>query len=141
MAKLKVVSNGNTDRTESGVVGVGFIVPEGYFFLDVDHQKKDSPLVQELMSALPTYAEVSPSGNSIHFYGKCDLSKLPIDNRDSQNWDCISETEELIDCTEGLLTILENKMKKCSQETMGLQEAQGFRRYSAHQHVQLELQL
>ena len=167
MAKLKAlkaVSNGNTDRAEcikqdkckvdgssrssgsSGSSGVGFIIPEGYFFLDVDHQEKDSPLIQELMSALPTYAEVSPSGNGIHFYGKCNLAQLPIDvinghkklskeyytknphnrielyiggltNRFSTfTGDCISGTEELIDCTEGLLQILETKMQKCLQE-------------------------
>ena len=170
MAKLNLVSNRNTDHIRcikqdkygvdesgrsSGSTGVGFIIPEGYFFLDVDHQEKDSPLIQELMSALPTYAEVSPSGNGIHFYGKCNLAQLPIDvingqskngqNRGAQKklskeyytknphnrielyiggltnrfstftGDCISGTEELIDCTEGLLTILENKMKKCPQ--------------------------
>ena len=58
--------------------GIGFIVPEGHFFLDVDHKSTDDPLVQELMRLLPTYAEVSPSHNGIHFYGKCDLARLPI---------------------------------------------------------------
>ena len=57
--------------------GLGFVVPKGFFFLNIDHQELDSPLIQELQELLPTYCEVSPSGHGVHFYGKCDLSKLP----------------------------------------------------------------
>ena len=32
--------------------GIGFVIPEGYFFLDVDHKGTDDPLVQDLMAAL-----------------------------------------------------------------------------------------
>ena len=58
---------------------VGFIIPEGYFFLDVDHKDTQSEIVQNLLRQFPTYAEVSPSGNGIHFYGKCDSSRLPVE--------------------------------------------------------------
>ena len=39
---------------------VGFIIPEGYFFLDVDHKDPHSEIVQNLLRQFPTYAEVSP---------------------------------------------------------------------------------
>ena len=47
--------------------------------LDVDHKDTQSEIVQNLLSQFPTYAEVSPSGNGIHFYGKCDSSRLPVE--------------------------------------------------------------
>ena len=59
--------------------GIGFVIPRGYFFVDVDHKKLDDPLVKELLSLFPTYAEISPSGKGIHFYGKCDLGIIPTE--------------------------------------------------------------
>ena len=131
------------------VRGIGFVIPEGYFFLDVDHKGTDDPLVQELMAALPTYAEVSPSHNGIHFYGKCDLSRLPImadkkgqsklskeyyvknpnnglelyigglTNRFSTfTGNCVSGSEAVVDCTDALLRLLDEKMRKYPQLMM-----------------------
>lgn len=57
--------------------GVGFKLPEGYFFLDIDHRKLTDPLVQTLLARFDSYAEHSVSGGGIHIYGRCDLSKLP----------------------------------------------------------------
>lgn len=59
--------------------GIGFVIPRGYFFVDVDHKELDDPLVKELLALFPTYAEVSPSGKGIHFYGKCDLTLIPTE--------------------------------------------------------------
>ena len=39
--------------------GVGFVIPEGWFFLDVDHRDIADPLVQTLMNRFSTYAERS----------------------------------------------------------------------------------
>lgn len=60
--------------------GVGFIVPEGYFFLDIDHRDVTDELVQDVLSRLDTYAELSQSGNGVHFYGKVDEAFLPIED-------------------------------------------------------------
>ena len=68
-------------KPELGFDGIGFVMPEGYFLLDVDHKSADDPMVKELISMFPTYLERSPSGNGYHFYGKADLSQIP------QNWD------------------------------------------------------
>lgn len=61
-----------------GAAGVGFVIPEGYFFLDIDHAALDDPRVQTMLSRFDSYAEYSVSGNGLHIYGKVDLRKLPI---------------------------------------------------------------
>ncbi len=61
-----------------GASGVGFVIPEGYFFLDTDGYKLDDPYVQTLIKRFDSYAERSVSGNGQHIYGKCKLDKLPI---------------------------------------------------------------
>ena len=62
--------------------GIGFIIPEGYFFVDVDHQDAGSDLVLDLKHLMPTYMEISPSGNGLHFYGRCDAGKIPKGKRE-----------------------------------------------------------
>lgn len=59
--------------------GVSFIIPKGYFFLDIDHKSIESPFVKEMLERFNSYVEYSQSGNGIHIYGKVDLMKLPID--------------------------------------------------------------
>ncbi len=63
--------------------GVGFKIPENYFFLDIDHRELSDPLVQMLLARFDSYSERSVSGGGIHIYGKCDFTKLPtyIDNK------------------------------------------------------------
>ena len=61
-----------------GAAGVGFVIPEGYFFLDIDHADKVDPRVKTMLSRFCSYAEYSVSGNGLHIYGKVDMSKLPI---------------------------------------------------------------
>ncbi len=60
--------------------GVGFVIPEGYFFLDIDNKDVNDPAVQEIISLVDCYAEASPSNNGIHIIGKCDFLKLPLEN-------------------------------------------------------------
>lgn len=60
-----------------GFSGVGFVIPKGFFFLDIDGKTPDDPFVQNLMRLLPSYCEISFSGKGTHIYGVCDLSRLP----------------------------------------------------------------
>lgn len=62
---------------EKGYDGIGFVLPNGYFFLDIDKRAPDDPYVQMMLERFGSYAEVSVSGNGIHIYGKCDPSRLP----------------------------------------------------------------
>ena len=58
--------------------GVGFRIPKGMFFLDIDHRDLDDPMVQALLDLYDSYAEYSVSGEGIHIYGLCDAGQLPI---------------------------------------------------------------
>ena len=58
--------------------GVGFKVPDGYFFLDADHYSLEDPFILLLLDRFNSYTERSVSGGGLHIYGKCDISKLPI---------------------------------------------------------------
>ena len=48
---------------EHGYSGVGFKIPKGYFFLDVDHKDVSDPYVQLLLERFGSYAERSVSGS------------------------------------------------------------------------------
>lgn len=62
---------------EHGNSGVGFKIPDGYFFLDIDHKDVTDPYVQLLLGRFDSYMERSVSGGGIHIYGKCDASRIP----------------------------------------------------------------
>lgn len=64
--------------------GVGFVIPEGYFFLDIDHKPLDDPYVVKMLERFGSYAEKSVSGEGIHIYGKCDFSKVPTEMKDDK---------------------------------------------------------
>ena len=120
-----------------GHTGVGFVIPSGWFFLDVDHRDAADPLVQTLLNRFGTYAERSVSGNGLHLYGRCDLRRLPItegklDSRyytkNPQNGlelyiggatnhfavftGDIILNGPAVDCTEAILTTLETDMRR-----------------------------
>ena len=57
--------------------GIGFVIPEGYFFLDIDHRDASDPYVRMMLERFDSYAEMSVSGSGIHIYGKCDPDKIP----------------------------------------------------------------
>lgn len=67
-------------KEEKGYTGVGFVIPEGYFFLDIDHRPQDDPLCQTLFERFESYCERSQSKEGFHIYGKCDLSQIPQAN-------------------------------------------------------------
>ena len=120
-----------------GCTGVGFVIPQGYFFLDVDHKELSDPLVQALLKRFNTYAERSFSGNGFHIYGRCDLTCLPIqdgklDHRYYTKNPCNGlelyiggltnrfavftgdaiQDVPLADCTDAILTTLEQNMRR-----------------------------
>ena len=57
--------------------GVGFVIPKGMFFLDIDHRDLKDSMVQELLTLYNSYSEYSVSGEGIHIYGLCDVTWLP----------------------------------------------------------------
>ena len=57
--------------------GVGFRIPKGMFFLDIDHRDLNDPMAQEILALLNSYTEFSVSGEGIHIYGLCDVAQLP----------------------------------------------------------------
>lgn len=122
--------------------GTGFKIPEGYFFLDIDHRQLSDPLVQTLFARFDSYTEYSVSGGGIHIYGKCDFSKLPtyiddkgkvrlnkqfyqknssidlelyvggITNRYAAYTGNIIEDKPLRECTAAVLTTLDKNMRR-----------------------------
>lgn len=62
---------------ERNSAGVGFKIPDGYFFLDIDGRVLSDPFVQTLLNRFDSYTEYSQSGNGVHAYGKIDISKIP----------------------------------------------------------------
>ena len=58
--------------------GVGFVIPKGMFFLDIDHRDLNDPMVQEIIARFNSYSEISASGEGIHIYGLCDVDQLPV---------------------------------------------------------------
>lgn len=60
-----------------GYNGVGFKIPQGYFFLDIDHKELTDPFVQLMLERFNSYVEYSVSGGGIHIYGKCDIHRVP----------------------------------------------------------------
>ena len=62
---------------EHGYDGVGFIIPEGYFFLDIDDKDLNHPFVRMMLDRFNSYTERSVSGGGIHIYGRCDISRIP----------------------------------------------------------------
>ena len=121
--------------------GIGFVLPPGYFFLDIDNRARDDPFVQMMLERFSSYAEYSVSGNGIHIYGKCDTSRIPtyidskgktrlsrefymkapndvelyyggITNRFAVFTGNAIREVPLCDCTEALLTTLDKDMRR-----------------------------
>ncbi|MCD7825935.1 MAG: phage/plasmid primase, P4 family [Clostridiaceae bacterium] len=66
---------------ERGYQGVGFVIPKGMFFVDIDHHAPSDPFAADRLERFSaTYAELSQSGSGIHIYGLCDFSRIPNDN-------------------------------------------------------------
>lgn len=53
---------------DKGYSGIGFVLPEGFFFLDIDKRELEDPFVQMMLERFDSYAETSVSGSGIHIY-------------------------------------------------------------------------
>lgn len=126
--------------------GVGFVIPKGYFFIDIDHYALTDPFVETLLGRFNSYTERSVSGGGIHIYGKCDLDKLPtytdkhgnlkldkayyiknpnnhlelyiggLTNRFAAYTGDVVLNEPLNDCTDAILLTLDENMRKSEQK-------------------------
>ena len=122
--------------------GIGFKIPKGYYFIDIDDRELSDPLVQTMFSRHDSYAEYSVSGTGIHQYGKCDLTKIPtyidkkgklcldrqyyqknpnnnmelyiggITNRFAVYTGNVIENKPLRECTAAILTTLDKDMRR-----------------------------
>lgn len=126
---------------ENNYSGVGFVIPEGYFFLDIDHRDMDDPYIKMMLERFGSYAEKSVSGEGLHIYGKCDFTKVPTEekngklklhrryyqknpnngtelymggltNRFAVFTENIVQDKPLKDCTNAVLVTLEKNMKR-----------------------------
>jgi putative DNA primase/helicase len=62
--------------------GVGFMLGNGYFGVDIDHAIDNKDLIQEFVETLKSYTERSQSGEGIHIICK---GVLPVGNRRKGN--------------------------------------------------------
>jgi putative DNA primase/helicase len=122
--------------------GVGFKIPKGYYFIDIDHKELTDPLVQTILARHDSYAEYSVSGKGIHQYGKCDFTQIPnyldkdrkikldrqfymknpnndlelyiggITNRFAAYTGNVIEDKPLRECTAAVLTTLDKNMRR-----------------------------
>lgn len=126
--------------------GVGFVIPDGWFFLDIDHKPLNDPYVVNMLERFDSYAEKSVSGEGIHIYGKCDFSKIPTElkkdklklhhkyyqknpnngtelyiggltNRFAVFTEDVIQDKPIRDCTEAILTTLNKDMLKKDDKT------------------------
>lgn len=60
-------------QKQDTVRGVGFILGDGYAGADLDNHNGtlDSKLIDEFMAEMPSYTELSKSGEGIHIIGRC----------------------------------------------------------------------
>ena len=133
-------------KEKADASGVGFVVPKGYFFLDIDHKELTDPFVQTILSRFNSYTEYSVSGSGFHIYGKVDLDKLPVTtdkngkmridkqfymknpnnslelyiggltNRFAVFTGNVIKEEPLADCTTAVLTTLDKNMRKAEKK-------------------------
>ena len=68
--------------------GLGFMLGNGIFGVDIDSVELDNPIVEEVITTLNSYAEVSPSGKGIHVI--C-LGSKPIGACRKANFECYDQ--------------------------------------------------
>lgn len=98
--------------------GIGFSFAETELFgVDIDHKAMTDPVVQEFLAALPSYAEISQSGNGVHIickgrlpgkaFNDSGVSGIEMYDRSSKKYfactgNAVSGHSQLIDCTEAI---------------------------------------
>jgi len=130
------------EEKNPAAAGIGFKIPEGYYFIDIDHRALTDPLVQTILLRHDSYAEYSVSGTGIHQYGKCDFTQIPtyidkngklkldgqfytknpnnemelyiggITNRFAAYTGNVIENKPLRECTAAILTTLDKDMRR-----------------------------
>ena len=93
-----------------GYDGLGFMLGDGFFGVDIDGVDLDDPLISEVVDTLGSYAEISPSGKGIHVICKGHLPKGRRRVGNIEMYDKgrfftvtgnrISTHSDVIDCTE-----------------------------------------
>lgn len=102
--------------------GLGFMLGDGIFGVDIDGVNLDDPVVKDVITTLNSYAEISPSGNGIHVI--CKGSK-PQGACRKGNFECydkgrfftvtgnvIEDYTALRDCTESIKPLFNKYLKK-----------------------------
>lgn len=99
-------------RRMSGMSGLGFMLGNGFFGVDIDHAKGNPELISEFVEALPSYSEVSQSGEGLHIVCKGSLPEGPrrkgtIEMYDSARFFALTgrvykNRDALSDCTEAI---------------------------------------
>ncbi|MBU3810939.1 MAG: hypothetical protein H9893_04720 [Candidatus Niameybacter stercoravium] len=102
--------------------GLGFMLGDGIFGVDIDGVEIEDPVVNEVITTLGSYAEVSPSGKGIHVI--CKGSK-PQGACRKGNFECydkgrfftmtgkvIKPYTTLRDCTDSIKPLLDKYLKK-----------------------------
>ena len=57
--------------------GVGVVIPSGYAVFDFDHYDPEDPMIIRAHELLPSYTEISPSGEGEHIICMVDPSRIP----------------------------------------------------------------
>lgn len=68
--------------------GLGFMLGEGIFGVDIDSVEIHEPIVKEVLTTLNSYSEISPSGNGIHVI--C-LGSKPVGACRKANFECYDQ--------------------------------------------------
>lgn len=127
--------------------GIGIVLPEGYFLLDRDDVDLDDPFMKDLLEQFRTYAEISVSGHGVHLLGYVDIAKIPkgvngkgkpcvskeyyvknsrrnielyiggLTNRFATYSENAVNSLDIGDCTEAVLSLLENHMRRKKKRT------------------------
>ncbi len=115
--------------------GIGFVIPEGYAVIDLDHASED--FIREIERLVDTYTEISPSGDGRHIIAKVNLADIPqkdgrldtqyymknsrigaevyiggLTNRYMTYTGNAEKRLPIKECTESIITFLEKYMKK-----------------------------
>lgn len=125
--------------------GVGYVIPKGYFGIDIDKRSFEDDITKDILSRFDmTYTEKSPSGKGLHIIGKVDLTKISknadgtklnekyyqknphnkiecyiggLTNRFFTYTGDVIQDKPINDCTEQLLSFLDKYMLKETKET------------------------
>lgn len=68
--------------------GVGFVIPKGIAFIDIDHSTPETPFAKGIIDNIDSYTEYSVSGSGVHIYCRCEYSELPISHTDKGDKIC-----------------------------------------------------